>query len=926
MSKSLLFLLDGMALAYRSHYAFIRSNLKNSEGIPTGPILGFANTLEKLLDEHKPTHIAVAWDTNVPTFRHEMDEEYKANRPPQPEELTVGIPLIKEMIKGYGIKNIEKDRFEADDLIGTIASDANAEDVDVYMVTPDKDFMQLVHDHIMMYKPDNQNGGFNLIDREGVKDYFGVYPEKVIDVLAILGDTSDNIPGVKGIGKKGAPKLINKYGTLEAAIEDAPNMSSKRHREGLQKYEEEALHAKEMVTIKTDVPGTEKWEELDWEGAKNEELGSFFKRMEFRTLTKKYLGEEITRSSKKKTQKSNKNQGDLFGEGEEPVEENELQSYEEETVTYELVNEAESLATLVEKLKDSETLCFDTETDGVDPMENRLVGISLSTMVEEAYYIPVNVDGGMAEDKAIKTLQPLFAEEQSLKIAHNYKFDYMMLQRAGLEIEGPAFDTMIAGYLIDADQKLKMDTMAQKYLKYEPVPIEELIGSGRKKKTMDEIPPEKITVYACEDADITLRLYEVLIDELEEDELQEIAETLEFPLMEVLAKMEMEGVLVDRAMLEEFSATLGDDLRALQEKVYEKAGTEFNLNSPKQLGEIMFDKMGLPAGKKTKTGQYSTAESVLKKLAADYEMPELILEYRALSKLKSTYVDALPKLINEETGRIHTDFNQSVAATGRLSSSNPNLQNIPIRTERGREIRKAFIAEEGHQLLSADYSQVELRVIASMAEDENMIQAFKGGEDIHARTAKEIFDLDSLDDVTGNQRRKAKEVNFGIPYGVSAYGLANRLGVSNNEGKEMIDQYFERFPAIQDYINDTKAFAKENGYVKTLMGRRRYIPQINSGNWNVRAFAERTAINMPIQGTAADIIKKAMIDIQRYIEEESLGTRMLLQVHDELIFSIPDEEADEVPERLKELMETAYELAVPLEVEMGLADNWLEAH
>jgi DNA polymerase-1 len=915
-----------MALAYRSHYAFIRSNLKNSEGIPTGPILGFANTLEKLLDEHQPSHIAVAWDTNVPTFRHEMDEEYKANRPPQPEELKVGIPLIKEMIEGYGIQNIEKDRFEADDLIGTIASDANAEDVEVYMVTPDKDFMQLVHDHIVMYKPDNQNGGFNLVDREGVMDYFGVYPDKVIDVLAILGDTSDNIPGVKGIGKKGAPKLINKYGTLEAAIEDAPNMSSKRHREGLQEYEEEALHAKEMVTIKTDVPDTLQWQALDWEGAKNEELGSFFKRMEFRTLTKKYLDEEISRSSDSSSNKSNKNQADLFGSDEKADEESTLQSYDEETVSYEFVDEADHLKRLVEKLSGAQTLCFDTETDGVDPMENRLVGISLSTTAGVAYYIPVNVEGGIAEGEAVQTLQPLFAEEQSLKIAHNYKFDYMMLQRAGLDIQGPAFDTMIAGYLLDADQKLKMDAMAQKYLNYEPIAIEKLIGSGRKEKTMDEIPPEEITVYACEDADITLRLYEVLSDSLGEDELQDIAEKLEFPLMEVLAKMEMEGILVDRDILEELSTTLREDLIALEEKIYDKAGTEFNINSPKQLGEVMFDKMGLPPGKKTKTGQYSTAESVLTKLAADYEMPELILEYRALSKLKSTYVDALPKLINEETGRIHTDFNQSVAATGRLSSSNPNLQNIPIRTERGREIRKAFIAEEGHQLLSADYSQVELRVIASMAKDENMIQTFQNGEDIHSRTAKEVFELDALDDVTGNQRRKAKEVNFGIPYGVSAYGLANRLGISNNEGKEMIDQYFARFPAIQDYIDETKAFAKENGYVKTLMGRRRYIPQINSGNWNVRSFAERTAINMPIQGTAADIIKKAMIDIQRYLEENELDTRMLLQVHDELIFSIPDEEADEVPAKLKELMETAYELAVPLEVDMGLADNWLQAH
>jgi len=926
MSKSLLFLLDGMALAYRSHFAFISSNLKNSEGIPTGPILGFANTLEKLLEEHEPTHIAVAWDTHKPTFRHEMDEDYKANRPPQPEELKIGIPLIKEMIEGYGIQNVEQDGYEADDLIGTIADRANAEDVDVFLVTPDKDFMQLVHDHITMYKPDNQNGGFNLIDREGVKDYFGVYPEKVIDVLAILGDKSDNIPGVKGIGKKGAPKLINKYGNLEAAIEDAPNMSSKRHREGLQEYAEEALHAKEMVTIKTDVPNTVRWEDLEWEGPNEEQLGTFFKRMEFRTLTKKYLGEEVE-AGPQKSEPADENQADLFAKDEmKAPEEDPLDSYDEEIVNYELIDKPEYVKELVEKLGGAQTLCFDTETDGVDPMKNKLVGISLSTTPGVAYYIPINVEGGIEQDEAIEYLQPLFAEEQSLKIAHNYKFDYMILKRAGLEIAGDAFDTMIAGYLIDANQKLKMDVLAQEYLNYKAIPIEELIGSGRNQKTMDEISPEKIRVYACEDADITLRLYEVLSDVLEADELDEIAETLEFPLMEVLAKMEMNGILIDRKMLEEFSAMLRDDLLELEQQIYEKAGTEFNINSPQQLGEVMFNKMGLPPGKKTKTGQYSTAESVLKKLAQDYEMPDLILEYRALSKLKSTYVDALPKLIHEETGRIHTDFNQSVAATGRLSSSNPNLQNIPIRTERGREIRKAFIADEGFKLLSADYSQVELRVIASIAEDENMIEAFRNDEDIHSRTAKEIFDLDSIDEVTSDHRRKAKEVNFGIPYGVSAYGLANRLGISNDEGKEMIDQYFERFPGILRYINETKQFAKEHEYVKTLMGRRRYIPEINSGNWNVRSFAERTAINMPIQGTAADIIKLAMINIQNYIEDNELGTRMLLQVHDELIFEVPDEEAETVPPKLKELMETAYELDVPLKVDMGLADNWLDAH
>ncbi len=924
MSKSILFLLDGMALAYRSHFAFINSNLRNSEGIPTGPILGFANTLEKLLDKEQPTHIAVAWDTHAPTFRHELDGDYKANRPPQPEELKIGIPLIKEMVAHYGIDNIESDGYEADDIIGTIASQANAEDVDVFLVTPDKDFMQLIHDHIKMYKPDNNNGGFNIIDREGVKDYFGVYPEKVIDVLAIIGDASDNIPGVRGIGKKGAPKLINKYGTLEAAIADAPNMKSKRHREGLLNYADQALHAKMMVTIKTDVPDITDWKELEWKGPDKKKLGTFFKSMEFRTLTQKYLGESVTRLADRT---DDNNQGNLFGSpASGPSHDGNKSSYDAEVASYAMVNDPERLKKLVNQLIKYDTLCFDTETDGVNPMQAKLVGISLCAVAGVAYYVPVNVEEGIDQETAIEILRPLFENEKSLKIAHNYKYDYLMLRRAGLRVRGQVFDTMIAGYLLDAGQKLKMDNLARKYLNYEPIPIENLIGKGRTAKTMDNISPEEVSVYACEDADVTYRLYEILNVLLAKDELSEVAEKLEFPLIEVLAEMELNGIRLDTDMLKQFSVLLAKDILDLEQTIYEKAGMEFNINSPQQLGEVLFDKMGLPAGKKTKTGQYSTAESVLAGLAESYEMPNLILEYRALSKLKSTYVDALPKLINEETGRVHTDFNQSVAATGRLSSSNPNLQNIPIRTERGREIRKAFVAEEGCKLLSADYSQVELRVIAAIAEDQQMIEAFENDEDIHSRTAKEIFGLNSIDEVDSNHRRKAKQVNFGIPYGVSAYGLATRLNISNEEGREMIDQYFERFPAVLDYINKTKQFAKENGYVKTLMGRRRYIPEINSSNWNVRSFAERTAINMPIQGTAADIIKRAMINIQKYIEEHDLGTRMLLQVHDELIFEIPEEEAEKITPVIKKMMETAYKLAVPLKVDVGIADNWLDAH
>jgi len=910
MAKKKLYLLDGMALAYRAHFAFIKSRLKNSEGIATGPILGFANTLVKLLEEEEPTHIAVAWDTHAPTFRHEMDEEYKANRPPQPEELKVGIPLIKEMVEQFGIQNIEKDGYEADDLIGTIAYDAHEDDVEAYLVTPDKDFMQLVRDHVVMVKPDNRNGGFNIIDPEGVKEYFGVYPDQVIDVLAMIGDTSDNIPGVPGIGKKGAPNLIKKYGSLEKAIEAAPGMKSKRAREGLTNFADQAMHAKEMVTIKTDVPDVVDWESLGWSGPKKKDLGLFFKRMEFRTLTQKYLGEEPG------------GQGSLFGSESE----NGPDTLKDLEVNYTTAVSKTEIEQVVIQLKNAKELSFDTETDSTDPITANMVGLSLSAKAGVAFYIPVNVEGALPGDEVLEIIKPLLVNPESLKIAQNFKYDYLVLLRAGLKVEGPVFDTMVAGYLLDASQRLSMDALAKTYLNYKPVSIETLIGKGKSQISMGELPYAEIAEYACEDADVTYRLWKVLSEKLNEDELSDIAGDLEFPLIKVLAEMERNGVSVDVDMLEQFSDELTRDLDQLEKKIFEETGEEFNLNSPKQLGEILFDKLGLPAGKKTKTGQYSTNEAVLTKLAAEYDVPSLILDYRSLSKLRSTYVDALPKLVNEETGRIHTDLNQTVAATGRLSSSNPNLQNIPIRTKRGREIRKAFVPADGFKMLAADYSQVELRVIASISKDENMIQAFKNGEDIHARTAKEIFGLDSLEDVSPDQRRKAKEVNFGIPYGVSAYGLASRLGISNNEGKEMIDQYFERFPGIQKYIDETIASAKEEGFVTTLLGRRRYIPDINSRNWNVRGFAERTAINMPIQGTAADIIKLAMIKIHNFLEDSDVRSRMLLQVHDELVFEIHEDESDGLPDQIKKMMENAYTLDVPLDVEMGLAKNWLEAH
>lgn len=935
MSTPKVFLIDGHALAYRSYFAFINANLRNAEGIPTGALMGFANTFVKLLETESPTHMAVAWDTHAPTFRHEMDENYKANRPPQPDDLQVTIPLMKEMVEKFGVTNLEKDGYEADDIIGTLATKAGLDGANVFMVTPDKDFMQLVTERVKMFKPSNNGEGFNVIDISGVEDYFGVPPEKVIDVLAIIGDNSDNIPGVPGIGKKGAPKIIQDYGSLEAAIEAAPKMKAKRAREGLTNHADQARLSKEMIIINTNVPDTISWNELKWDGPDTDAIVEFFQRMEFRTLTKKFSGNssEIAKKPKSETpKKANKNnhsaQGDLFGMGHTAATpEVSSKSYDPASVRYSLVKTQSELESLVDELKKAKVLCFDTETTGKDPLTAELVGIALANKAGEAWYISVDPfkDNGISPADVSEILNPVF-NSNSLKVAHNYKYDYIILKKAGFAISGPIFDTMIAAYLIDSNQKLGMDELSRRYLNYEPISISTLIGSGKKQKSMREIPVEEVSPYACEDADITFRLYEILKDKIEKDELKDVAYNLDFPLVPVLARVEMNGISLDLKMLKEFSGELNNDLLKLQAEIHEDAGEEFNINSPAQLSTILFEKMKLPAGKKTKSGNYSTNEQVLSDLAVTYEFPAKILDYRSLAKLKSTYVDALPKLVYEETGRVHTNFNQQVAATGRLSSSNPNLQNIPVRTERGREIRKAFIASDGHVLLAADYSQIELRVIASISGDEAMTQAFKNNEDIHARTAMEIFGLSDFNEVDREMRRKAKEVNFGIPYGVSAFGLAQRLGISRTEAKTIIDAYFEQFPKIQSYINETIEFAREHGFVKTLTGRRRYIPEIRAANPSLRGFAERTAINMPIQGTAADLIKIAMIKLDSILSEQKLKTKMLLQVHDELLFEVPEDELADVKPLVINEMEQAMKLDVPVKVEAGFGSNWLEAH
>jgi DNA polymerase-1 len=909
MSKEKLFLLDGMALAYRAHFAFIKSNLMNSEGISTGPIFGFARTIEQLLAEEQPTHIAVAWDTHAPTFRHEMDDQYKANRPPQPDELKVGIPLIKEMMDYYHINNIEQDGFEADDIIGTIAKKAGADGVETYLVTPDKDFMQLVTQHVKMYKPLNSSKGFDIIDIDGVIDYFGVGPDKVIDVLALIGDTSDNIPGVSGIGKKGAPKLIKEYDTIENLVDHAEEVSAKRAREGLLEGKEQALKSKEMVTIVTEVPNTISWEKLNWEKPDQIKLYEFYKRMQFRSLTKTYAPVE-------------EGQTDLFTESREPS----ITTLKDVETDYRLVDSSEKLDELVSELSSKKVFCFDTETTGTDPMRAEIVGISFSWKKGTGWYIPT-LKGQDLELKEIKEkLKDIFNDEDKTAVAHNLKYDYLVLKNLGLTFRNKMFDTMLAAYLIDPNQKVSMDKLAEEILQYKPVPISALIGKGKKQKTMDEIDVSEVAPYACEDADITWQLYEIYKKELKDHDLEHVAYDIEFPLSKVLAEMEYRGVYIDKEFLNSLSAELDAELKEITQKIYEIAGEEFNINSTKQLGEILFEKLDLPVKKKTSTGKPSTAENVLVQLADEkYEIAELLLTYRTLSKLNNTYVAALPKLIQPETGRVHTSFNQHIAATGRLSSSNPNLQNIPIRTERGREVRKAFSAPEGTVILAADYSQIELRVIASIAEDEAMKQAFKDGEDIHSRTAKEVFELESLNEVDGNMRRKAKEVNFGIPYGVSKYGLASRLDISNDEAGDMIENYLTRFQGVDAFMKSIVEEARKDGFVKTLTGRRRFIPDINSRNFNRKSFAERTAINTPIQGTAADIIKIAMLNLEEKLKNHP-EWKMLLQVHDELVFEIPESDVDEAKELISDVMQNAMDIGVPLDVEAGIGQNWLEAH
>jgi len=895
------FIIDGMAIAYRAYFAFINRPLINSKGMNTSAVFGFVNTLEKILSDEKPDHVAVAFDTAEPTFRHERYAEYKATREKMPDDMVEQLPYLKDIVKAYNIPLLELPGWEADDIIGTLARRAESEDLECYLVTPDKDFMQLVTERVKMYRPGKRSDQYEIVDIEGVREKFGVTPEQVVEVLGLMGDSSDNIPGVRGIGEKTAIPLIQEYGSITALYEHLDDIAKKGVRTKLEDQRDEAFLSRDLVVIDTAAPVDVDPQDLRFAEKDRETLRSIFEELEMRSFIEK-LEEESGDGST----------GSSTG----------MKDIESEQHEYVTVTTAAELDAMVQEIAAEMEFCFDTETSGRHPLHSELVGMSFAVRPRHAWYVPAN--GTLARDDIVEAVRPLFSGDAVL-IGQNLKFDLLVLRRLGIACDLPLYDTLLAAYILRPEGDHNMDALAMQYLNYRPVPISTLIGKGRKQLSMADIPVEQVAPYAAEDADITLQLAGVLRKEIANTGQAKLLAEMEFPLVHVLTEMEFTGVRIDTGILEEISLDLEKQIDRITTEIHTLAGGEFNIKSTKQLGEVLFERLELPARKKTKTG-YSTDVSVLESLVGIHPIIEHILLYRQLTKLKSTYVDALPKLIHPETGRVHTSYNQAVAATGRLSSTDPNLQNIPIRTEAGREIRRAFVpSDEGRVLLSADYSQIELRLAAEISGDEGLLEAFASGEDIHTSTAVRLFEI-SADEVTSEQRRRAKTTNFGILYGISAFGLAQRLGIENNDAKELIDIYFEKYPRINRYIADTIAFCKEHGYVETLLGRRRYIPDIRSKNRNVRMFAERTAINAPIQGSAADMIKIAMIRIHRELRERGFAAKMIMQVHDELIFDVPEAEADELHALVVDRMRTAMDLRVPIDVEAGTGRTWLEAH
>ncbi len=921
-----LFLLDAYALIYRSYFAFINAPRINSKGLNTSAMFGFVNTLEQLLKTEKPTHIAIAFDMKGPTFRHDMFPDYKANRDEMPEDLRKSIPYIRDIIKGYQIPILEKAGFEADDVIGTLAKVAEKKGFQVFMVTPDKDYAQLVSPNIFMYKPKRMGNEMEILGVEQVCENFQIQnPLQVIDILGLMGDASDNIPGCPGIGPKTAMKLVGEFGGIDGVYQNLEQLKGKQ-KESLATFEEQVRLSRKLAEIILDVPVEFNQEDLLLSIPDTAKLRELFLELEFRTMAEK-LGSAAAKPIEAAPLAFA--QGTLFSEVEQTLPE----SYSEQSNLnstdhhYVLINSEEKIKELVGTLSLQKAFCFDTETTGLDTQLDQLVGLSFSFKAKEGYYVPIPFE----QDEALKRVslfKELFATADILKIGQNMKFDILMLTRYGIEIKGEYFDTMVAHYLIQPDLRHNLDYLSDVYLNYKKVATEELIGKrGKNQLSMRDVELEQIKEYACEDADITFQLKEILDQELSSANLKELFATVEMPLLKVLVQMEISGLTIDPKALDDYAIILREQINELENAIIELAGEPFNISSPKQLGTILFEKLLLdPKAKKTKTKQYSTGEEILVNLQDKHPIVNKILEYRGLKKLLSTYVEALPKLINPKTGKIHSSFNQTIAATGRLSSTNPNLQNIPIRDESGREIRKAFIpSDSDHLFLSADYSQIELRIMAAVSGDKVMTDAFQNGEDIHAATAAKIFDV-KLTDVTSEMRRKAKTANFGILYGISAFGLSQRLQISRAEAKKLIDDYYANFSTIKNYMDTQLDLARERGFVETIMGRKRYLSDINSANATIRSFAERNAINAPIQGSAADIIKVAMINIYKRFEEQNLSSRMILQVHDELNFDVLKTELEVVKEIIKTEMEQAVKLTVPLEIELKAAENWLLAH
>ena len=923
-----LMLLDAYALIFRAYYGLIRSPRINSKGQNTSAAFGFINTLEELLRTENPDFVAVAFDPPGGTFRHEQFPEYKVTRDETPEDIRWAVPVIKDFLTAYGIKMVEVPRYEADDVIGTLAHRGAKDGLEVVMVTPDKDYAQLVQPNVSMLRPQSGAKGYERLGVEEVKTKFEVEnPLQVIDLLGLMGDSADNIPGCPGVGAKTAVKLLADFGSIEDLLSHTDQLKGalkKKVEENVQQIRE----SKVLATIVTDVPIDVTWDDMQRKTPNKEALVALYEDLEFRTFLRRLTGDAPVAAAPSA-------EPDLFSQAivtNTNADEETTLDFQENLSTladhphqYHLIESEEDAQELCRNLLTFSLVAFDTETTSVDAMQAQLVGMSFAVEGGTAWYVAVSRETEAAQTM-VDIFRPFFEHPSIEKVGQNLKYDLLVLSHYGVEVAGPLFDTMLAHYVVQPEQRHNMDLLAEKYLHYRTIPIEALIGSGRTQRNMADLTPKDIVDYACEDADVTLRLYPILKEEMEKYEVTSVFTHIEMPLLPVLARMERNGVRLDTAALEETGRNFTERMQQLETDIYELAGHEFTITSPKQVGAVLFDELQISAKvKKTKTGQYSTSEEVLETLRDKHPIVEKILQHRALKKLLSTYVEALPKLIHPETGHIHTSFNQAVTATGRLSSSNPNLQNIPVRGEDGREIRRAFVPEEGEVFFSADYSQIELRIMAHLSEDEHMVADFNSGLDIHAATAARIFHK-PVEEVDRDERRKAKTANFGIIYGISAFGLSERMGVSRGEAKELIENYFSTYPKVREYMNESIERAKQTGYITTQFGRRRYLADINAGNATVRGYAERNAVNAPIQGTAADIIKLAMIAIDRRLRKEQLKARMILQVHDELNFSVPPTELEQVRHLVVEEMERAFQMRVPLVAECGEGTNWLEAH